>query len=105
MYIFLNPPVTIECHKMGSRVAPINDVYLAVWERKHLHGNVQRKPNKQTNSERLVQSGRVGSFCDTIIPSWESFLWDQSGTSLMASSVHAGGRVCKNAASEALIPL
>lgn len=98
MYIFLNPSVAIERQKMGSWIAPINDVNRAVWERKHLHGNVQRKPNKQTNSDRLLQSCRVGSFCDTVLPTWESFLWDQSGTSPMASSVLAGGRVCKNAA-------
>lgn len=97
MYIFLNPPVTIERQKMGSRIAPINDVNRAVWERKHLHGNVQRKPNKQTNSDRLLQSSLVGSFCDTVLPTWESFLREQPGTSPMASSVHAGGRVCKNA--------
>lgn len=51
MYIFLNPPFMIKCCKKGSRIAPINDVILAIWERKRLHGNVQRKPNKQTNLE------------------------------------------------------
>lgn len=99
MYIFLNPPVTI-LHsnlKMGSEIALINDVYLAVWERKHLHGNVQRK-TKQANKLRVTRSvrGLNDSFCDASLPTWESFLWDQSRTSPMASSVQAGGWVCVN---------
>lgn len=99
MYIFLNPPVTI-LHsnlKMGSEIAPINDVYLAVWERKRLHGNGQQK-TKQANKLRVTRSvrGPNGSFCDASLPTWESFLWDQSRTSLMASSMKAGGWACVN---------
>lgn len=101
MYIFSNPPVTVLLSKvkMGSKVAPINDVYGCMgeealpWER----ATKTKQANKLVQSEaRTLGSGGVGSLCDASLATWESCLWVQSGTSLMASSAHAGGNNAAN---------
>lgn len=59
------------------------------WER----ATKTKQANKLVQSEaRTLGSGGVGSLCDASLPTWESSLWVQSGTSPIASSVHAGGK-------------